>query len=396
MYLIFEAFADAGYEPFYWCDHNMASPGLNYDQGLRTQNVFKSMLTAEHPEFAKILAKLEQDPSYRALIVTSFTVTHSNYNSRPLVDGFLEQYPDEIEDITYDEFKTYGQLFVQNAIELSLNFPEVIARNNLNEVDVFKLRRTVELMYKACVHELDRLFGNVVAEVRGHGLFDESLIAFTSDHGEMLYRKNALFPFGHGYELPHDVLSVAWLLHTGGTPVKPRVYEGVTRSIDVYPTLAGLCNIPLAPERRVAGVDLSRALRTGETLDLLGYSHTSLPNPYVLKASGESLFKQYFPELDPELAWVCIRDGDMFYKWRKLDSQNWGYEVIDVATDPDEEHNLYDPANPQHREFAQRLTDYKARLVNAYREMWLWEDASGRQPAREDAIRRLKSLGYIR
>ena len=56
---------------------------------------------------------------------------------------------------------------------------------------------SVELLYESNVHELDRMFGAVVRAIGSRGLRDQSLIAFTADHGEDLYRDFALLVIGH-------------------------------------------------------------------------------------------------------------------------------------------------------------------------------------------------------
>ena len=67
------------------------------------------------------------------------------------------------------------------------------------------------------------------------GLRDESLVVFTADHGELLYRDNALFPWSHDFQLAPEVLRAPLLIR--GPGVAPGRAEWVTRSIDLYPTI---------------------------------------------------------------------------------------------------------------------------------------------------------------
>ncbi len=391
LYVISEAFADAGYEPFFWSGHGLAASDLAYGQGVPPENVVEMMLLRVDPRFQQILKRLKRDPEYKAFVMTNFSVTHSHYNFRPAVlPTFLEKYPDALGDLPPDQFETYRQLFLNNVFAMSFDFQKLVEANQLNQVDIDKLSRTIEVMYRACVHSLDELFGGVVAEVESHDLLDDSLIAFTADHGELLYRENAMFPWTHGYQLAPEVLSVPFLLSAVGE-LEPGTCDGVTRSIDVFPTLAGLCNLKLSDEPGISGVDLSPQLRaqTKDT-DLLAYSHTSMRNPIGLKESGDRYFDRFYPTADPDLMWVCIRDGDMVYKYRSIDGTAWGHEVFDLAADPEESHNLYDTSIREHREFAQRLLDYKARLAAAFR------TPPPVTRSRKNVLRkRLKSLGYV-
>lgn len=391
LYLISEAFADAGYEVFFWSGHGMAASDLNYGQGVPSANVMETMLLGIDPKFQQILERLEREPDYKAFVMTTFSVTHSHYNFRAgVLPAFLEEYPHALDDLGDEQFETYRQIFLNNLFELTYDFPSLVEAKQLNGVDIAKLSATVEIMYRACVHSLDQLFGGLMEAVEKHGLLDDSLIAFTADHGELLYRKNALFPWTHGYQLAPEVLGVPFIVYAGDR-VEAGAYENVTRSIDVFPTLAGLCNFKLRAEREIDGVDvLALAERVATSDDLLAYSHTAMRSPIGLNKSGDRYFDQFFPDSDPELMWVRIRDGDTAYKWRNLDGTEWGYEVFDLQSDPRETHNLYDPSIRAHREFARRLSDYKTRLVDAY------HSPSPLSKSREEVMQqRLKSLGYV-
>jgi len=392
LYLISEAFSDAGYETFFWSGHGMAASDLNYGQGVREKNVSLNMLSADDEQFQKILERLKQDPDYKAFVLTNFSVTHSHYAfDQTALPTFLEKYPDELGDLPQDQFENYGRLFLTNVFPLSLDFPKVVEANQLNQADVAKLSHTIDVMYRACVHRLDKLFGAVVSEVEDRNLTDDSLIVFTADHGELLYRENALFPWTHGFQLAPEVLNVPLMLC--GDELKPGRFEGVTRSIDVFPTLAGLCNFEVDHDQGIAGVDLTSRLRSETAAghdDLLAYSHTSI-RIRALKENTGRFFDRFYPTIDPELIWVCIRDNDTVYKWRNLDGTNWGHQVFDLATDPQETSNLFDETNRKHREFAQRLTDYKARLTNAHRPSPLPGSAQDQFRLRQ----RLRALGYI-
>ena len=83
------------------------------------------------------------------------------------------------------------------------------------------------------------------------------------------------------------------------------------------------------------------------------------------------------------------RDGDITYKLRNLDGQNWGLQVFDVAQDPEESSNLSDPENPGHIQMLKALEDYKALLVSRHGK------TDRADIPQEDAMRRLKSLGYV-
>jgi len=242
------------------------------------------------------------------------------------------------------------------------------------------------------VRELDRLFGAFVERIRSRGLLADAVIAFTGDHGEVLDRPNAPFHWTHGFQLAPESLDVPWILCAPGR-LAPGDYAKVTRSIDVDPTLAGLCGVPIAPGANVAGIDLAPALR-GESPapDLLAFSHSTFPNAAQLdQLSAFPPIRRIFPRSDPELMAVRVRSGDRVCKLRNLGNERFGFELFDLASDPNEEHDVFDPKDRLHAELARRLESYKAELVRGAREIEKQEELS-----REEEEARLRSLGYVK
>jgi arylsulfatase A-like enzyme len=251
-----------------------------------------------------------------------------------------------------------------------------------------KLADVLELVYAAKINLLDSYFGMLLDAVAEHGLSDQSLIAFTADHGEIFYRENALFQWTHGGELAPEVLSVPWIVRMAG--LSPGSYDPVTRSIDVFPTLAGLAGISLPTSESVEGVDLSAPLLGKQPPPhLIAFSHTTTIEGNQVETHRNNLLGTvYFPRPDPELIWVRAREGDLVYKHRNLDGTSWGHEVFDLAADPGETKNLFDPANPDHQRMVEALARYKAELVEGYGR------SSAQELHDEDSLERLKELGY--
>jgi len=386
LYLIAEAYADHGYETFFWNRHPMASAGLNFGQGVVAENTFDDFLRADSPELGGILQRLQEDASYKAFVMTNFTVTHAPYSFEHL-NAFARRYPAETNGISNDALNLYNAVYRQYNHELQWDFAEFVAREKLTQDDIRNLATSIELLYKSNVNLLDRHFGALIDAVAKSGLLDRSLIVFTADHGETLYRDNALFYWGHGGQLAPEVLIVPLMIRAPG--LAPAVYDTVTRSIDLFPTMLGLSGLTQPAEHAVEGIDLSRALRgRAPAPTLAAYSHTSVPHPQILQSFEGTLLHRYYPGLDGSLTWVSARDGGFVYKLRNLDGARWGVEVFDAVTDPEERKNLYDPGIPRHAEMVQRLEEYKSRLVES--------DHPDTRSLPPEEIEALRTLGYIR
>ena len=184
------------------------------------------------------------------------------------------------------------------------------------------------------------------------------------------------------------MLSVPWIVRAPGLGVEPGEYLPVTSSIDVFPTLAGLCGIDVR-ERGADGRDLSRALLGREQpTEELAFSHTStISEQTIADFQRWGLASRFFGGMEVGRIWVRVRAGDMVFKYRNLDGERWGFQAYDLAVDPREERDLFDPSDPDHAAMAARLRGYKALLVERHGQ------ASTEAP--EDALDRLKDLGYV-
>src|SRR4029077_10220328 len=60
--LIFEAFAERGWETFYWNDHFASSPKLNYAQGVPVEHRYGGPLGGDDEHFRALLDRLHGDP----------------------------------------------------------------------------------------------------------------------------------------------------------------------------------------------------------------------------------------------------------------------------------------------------------------------------------------------
>ena len=398
LYLIAEAYADQGYETFFWHGHPMAAPALNYAQGVPPENRFPGGLRVEDPRFDRILKHLEDDPDYRAFIVTNFTVTHGPYETR-FVESFRESHP-EYAQIGRPEAERYARLYRANHRGLSWNFGHAVRRLRIQPPEILTLVEAVDLLYASTVFELDRMFGGVLDRIDDAGLRDESLVVFTADHGELLFRENAPFRWSHSMQLAPEVLGAPLLIRASSPGFEPGTYDGVTRSIDVFPTMAGLSGFALPERSGVAGVDLSPVLGgTGSPPELTAFSHTTVLVRSVFKRMHAPraretwrVVKKFFPTESIDHVWVSMRQGDLVYKRTRPTGEAWETEVYDLATDPIERTNLFRPDDPDHLEATLRLERYKTRLVQAYRGTKVDRDRLLPQPEEQE---RLRSLGYI-
>lgn len=172
--------------------------------------------------------------------MTNFTVTHSPYKSGR-VGRFCANYPDECaikRELSDDEFNRYSRLHRDNRLALKFNFHAAVARLKLTDHEINTLASVLDLSYRSRVNHLDRLFGRVLDAVKEAELLEESMIVFTADHGETLFKNSALFKWSHGHTLRNDVLSVPLVIRAPSQGIQSGHADFVTRSVDLFPTLS--------------------------------------------------------------------------------------------------------------------------------------------------------------
>ena len=144
----------------------------------------------------------------------------------------------------------FQALYPPGQIRLSPNIPEEMQA---------KARQEAQGYYAHCT-ALDRCIGDVVTTLAETGLAENTILVFTSDHGEMLgshgcppYMKQV--PWDEAAHVPFLLRYPAVHGH------KRRVVETPLTTPDIFPTLFGLAGI--AVPRSFEGEDLSGLLRGG-------------------------------------------------------------------------------------------------------------------------------------
>ena len=109
--------------------------------------------------------------------------------------------------------------------------------------------------YYAHIRAIDREFGRLLKALDDTGQADNTIVIFTSDHGEMAGSHGRMYkqvPFEESSRVPF------YVRYPGVTP-HGQSSDTLFASIDIYPTLCGLAGIPVPPQ--VKGKDFSATLR---------------------------------------------------------------------------------------------------------------------------------------
>jgi len=127
-----------------------------------------------------------------------------------------------------------------------------VARVSMPEPEAQISERLHEL-YRGEIEYLDVEFGKLLAKLEAFGLYDDSIIVLTADHGEEFNEHGG---FWHGLTLYEEQIHVPLLIKwaKGGERAAPGADSGIARLIDVGPTLLGAAGL-VVPDG-MQGIDL--------------------------------------------------------------------------------------------------------------------------------------------
>ncbi|WP_419032889.1 sulfatase [Dysgonomonas gadei] len=127
--------------------------------------------------------------------------------------------------------------------------------------------------YYACVSYVDAQLGKVLTELERLKLSDNTIIILWGDHGYHLGEQD-LWCKSTNFELDNKV---PLIISTPKQKTKGKQCDAITESVDIYPTLAGLCR--MQTQSKLAGISLERFLDDPEK-DWEYYAFSQFPRPY--------------------------------------------------------------------------------------------------------------------
>jgi len=221
-----------------------------------------------------------------------------------------------------------------------------------------------ESPYDGEVAYADSVLGEVFAKLKEWGLYQNTLIIVTSDHGEGLGDHKER---DHGFFIYESTLRVPLIFFWQGKIPRDKIVKVPVRLIDILPSVLDLLNIPLKA-------------------DIDGKSFKSL----ILGQAG----KGYSPQGEPSYAESYY--ARLILNWselRGLREGNWKYieapklELYDLSSDPKELKNLF----PAKKNIALGLKVKLEQIAGG-------EKAALSKPEKKpdpELLAKLESLGYI-
>ena len=212
--------------------------------------------------------------------------------------------------------------------------------------------------YNGEIRYLDKHFGRLIESLKDMGLYNDTFIIFTSDHGEGMGEHN--YYFAHGENL-YNIMTHVPLIIRYGTQLAGRRTDNV-QHIDIVPTILNVVNIALSPLFR--GCDLR---------------------------SKTSVNREIFAKMEREIVQDSIKFSVIYDGLKLIYTPIYKqYELFSLEKDFKEEHNLIDVP-----EYHLRMEDLKIRLNRIVKEDFLRLGELSSPELSNEELEKLKTLGYV-
>ena len=222
-----------------------------------------------------------------------------------------------------------------------------------------RLRNHFNSQYDAAIAYLDEHLGRLVAELKRRGLYDNTLLIITSDHGEALGEQGFV---GHDVSTSQSQVHIPLIVKYPHQTAGERV-DTLASHVDLMPTMLDVAGVQVP--QGVEGISLLNSkAETGRAI--VAECHSNL--------NGGSHFRR--------------AEYALFFGTKKLVySPESPSALYDLALDPGEEHNLYSQADPTAVMLGAKLEQWSLHTVPHY--------TKGQFPVGK-TVKTLQSLGYAR
>lgn len=223
--------------------------------------------------------------------------------------------------------------------------------------------------YYAMVNSLDGQFGRILDKIEELGIGDNTIVVFTSDHGEMFTSQGRMYKLTFYEEACHIPFLVRW--PKSGIKGESDI---CLNTPDIAPTLIGMAGVPEMIPEEMEGSDLSYVFR-GEK------SKGRAPEYAFMQGMGHThLWKDGFE-------WRAVRDERYTYATYLRDSSEL---LFDRKLDPYEKNNVI--GDKKYRSVAKMMRGRMAEKMEElndefkpctwYRDHWMYKGYSIESSAR--------------
>ena len=308
-----EVLQEGGFTTAAWSGNPLVSASRNFHQGFE--------LFADHGEgfrksgvfFDRVARWLENHAGTRFFVYLHLTEPHLPFEALP--EGLRRFAPDAPESFPARMGELKGILAHGNGVapDGTLLVDKLVPAED---------RRWTDDVYDACVWSGDHWLGELVDLLERLELEDETVVAFTSDHGEELFERGF---FEHSQSVHTELVRAPLVIAGPGVPVGRRVATPVSNR-RLAPLLAALGGVELEPG-----------------FDALELFDSDAPARPVLYSTEKGFWngRGDQPIYGMRLGHRAIQVAPTGGRWGETEAADGGdVRLFDLAADPLERHDL--------------------------------------------------------
>ena len=290
-----ELLKQKGYRTVSFNDGGQIAPKFGLNQGFDIYESIRDDNKVERLNFYLIVNKtmnwLYQNPDEKFFLFLHTYETHHPYTPKK-------------RQLELFESNYNGDLNWQVTVEM-------IERINNGEIKLTEEdKQHIVNTYDAEIRSMDESFGLLIRYLKEKKLYDNTLIIFTSDHGEE-FGEHGTWAM-HSHTLFNDQLHVPLLLKLPGSKYAPGKVDHLVRSIDILPTVMDLL-----------GEKMSKDFEGGSLVPLI---KGVPPKKLVFAISQRDMKQTYVPAY-----WSVMTPKWKLYNAKLFDLLNDPGELTDVA-----------------------------------------------------------------
>ncbi len=154
--------------------------------------------------------------------------------------------------------REFLEMYDPPSLPLPYQHPADMENSSHRDITEEQWRAMKAAFYALCTH-IDHHVGHILDTLEATGLAKNTVVVFTSDHGDMLGDHGQVAKGPSNYD---EIIHVPCIIRAPDQLPQNRRVSGMVESIDLYPTLAALCDVQVEPG--VNGQNMLSLLR-GET-----------------------------------------------------------------------------------------------------------------------------------
>ncbi len=224
----------------------------------------------------------------------------------------------------------------------------------------------IKAVYNAGVMYTDTEFGKLIKFLKSYGIYDNTMIIFTADHGEFNGEHDLI---GHGTNhLYKQAINVPLIIKYNGTNKGKTVLEK-TSIVDIFPTI--LTSLKMSIPSYMEGYTLTEP--------------TKLKDRYRIAECYE-----YDKWVVAEQNWGGTTRSISQYNYKLILNKIRGDELFDTESDPEEKHNII----KEKIDIAKKMKMSLEKWLKKKKKSFKKENERARKLDKEE-LNKLKSLGYL-